>query len=126
MSTEVIALEACAPVEEALRVLVRNDIGGAPVVDGGRVVGVLSKSDLVDPRREAAHQINVREVMTPLVHYLEPDDRATRAIDVMLRERIHRVIVIDGGGQLAGLVTQTDILRAIQGARLVPAERADD
>jgi predicted transcriptional regulator len=128
MTTDVIWLDASAPVEEARRTLVGEHIGGAPVLDGGRVVGVLSKTDLVDPARDAEHQIAIRDVMTPLVHYLRPGDQAVAAIDMMLREHIHRVIVVQNGNHLAGVVTTTDVLRAVQGgAQLVagtpPEER---
>lgn len=123
MTADVIWLDASAPVEEARRTLVGEHIGGAPVLDGGRVVGVVSKSDLVDPARDAEHQISIRDVMTPLVHYLRPGDQAAAAIDMMLRQHIHRVIVVREGNHLAGVVTQTDILRAIQaGAQLVGGE----
>ena len=48
MRTEVVRLEASAPIADAVRTLEENDIGGAPVVDGAdNVVGVLSLSDIV-------------------------------------------------------------------------------
>ena len=125
MTTDVIWLDASAPVEEARRTLVGEQIGGAPVLDGGRVVGVVSKTDLIDPARDAEHQISIRDVMTPLVHYLRPGDQAVAAIEMMLREHIHRVIVVQIGNHLAGVVTATDVLRAVQaGAQLVGGEPA--
>jgi predicted transcriptional regulator len=123
MTTDVIWLDASAPVEEARRTLVDEHIGGAPVLDGGRVVGVISKTDLIDPARDVEHQVSIHDVMTPLVHYLRPGDAAAAAIEMMLRKHIHRVIVVDKSHHLAGVVTATDILRAVlAGAQLVAAE----
>jgi CBS domain-containing protein len=49
MTGEVVLLAADAPAEAALRRLVQRAISGAPVVDGGRVVGVVTQRDLLVP-----------------------------------------------------------------------------
>jgi len=53
MTAEVITLAASTSVDDAARSLTFHQVTGAPVLDGGRIVGVVSKSDLVDPRHRS-------------------------------------------------------------------------
>lgn len=99
------------PLAQATDALIENNIGGAPVVHAGRVIGVLSKTDLLDRGRAAE---TVGEAMTPLVFYVRADEPAMTAVRLMRAEGIHRVIVVKGQGVLAGIVTTTDVLRALE------------
>jgi predicted transcriptional regulator len=111
MSPDPVTFDPDTPIEAATNDLIDNHFGGAPVVDRGRVVGVLSKTDLLDRDRPGER---VGEVMTPLVFYLRVDEPAMSAVRLMRAEGIHRVIVIEGRGMLAGIVTTTDVLGAIE------------
>jgi CBS domain-containing protein len=51
--------------------------------------------------------------MTPAVWAVCPDDPAMRAVDLMLEKGIHRVVVVSRPGTIAGIVTATDVLRAL-------------
>lgn len=110
MSTHALSFKPDTLIEEAASALATHRIGGAPVVEDGCVIGVLSKTDLLDPDRIGRR---VSEMMTPLVHYLRADEPAMAAVWMMLSESIHRVIVIKEMGKLAGIVTTTDVLKAI-------------
>lgn len=110
MSVQALSFTPGTSIDEAVSVLTAHHIGGAPVVDGGRVVGVISKTDILDPDRIGRV---VGEVMTPLIIYLRADEPAMAAVRLMLAEGIHRVIVIKEMGKLAGIVTTTDVLKAI-------------
>lgn len=114
MTAEVHQLTADATLDEAARFFARHHISGAPVVDQGRVVGVISKSDLVDPRIgfAAGSRRTVAAVMTNLGISVRPGDPAMKAVRLMLGEGIHRVLVLDGGA-LVGIVTPTDVMRAL-------------
>lgn len=109
MSTHALSFKPDTSIDDAALALANHHIGGAPVVKDGRVIGVLSKTDLLDPDRIGQR---VSEVMTPLVHYLRADEPAMAAVRLMLSESIHRVIVINEMGKLAGIVTTTDVLKA--------------
>jgi len=115
MTPEVKTLPAAESAEEAARRLCHWRVGGAPVIDRGRIVGVLSKSDLVDPQNRPSEdgQPTVDAVMTPLVYAVRPSDPAMLAVRLMAEEGIHRVVVVDQGGKLAGIVSTMDVIRAL-------------
>lgn len=135
MSTEVFTIAANASIDEAARRLSELRISGAPVIEGGRIVGVVSKSDLVDPENRAVNggKPTVGHVMMPMVYAVRPGDPAILAVRLMAEEGIHRVVVVDQGGKLVGIVSTMDVIRALaQGKQVqdrveepVHAEHAD-
>src|SRR5262245_59819036 len=118
MTRKVFTLSEQTSLEEAAWGLTANAVSGAPVRDrNGHLVGVLSKSDLVDPDRGATQTVS--EAMTPALLALRADDPAMDAVRLMVADGIHRVIVMDERGRLAGIVTPMDVLRAlVRGAHL--------
>lgn len=119
MTSNVHTLAASTSIEEAARVLTTGHISGAPVLDRGRIVGVLSKSDLVDPlnRRSSEHR-TVADVMTNVIFAVRPNDPVMLAVRLMVEEGIHRAVVVGEGGQLLGMITPMDVLRSLsRGAR---------
>ncbi|MFT3769272.1 MAG: CBS domain-containing protein [Minicystis sp.] len=115
MTTEVITLAASTKADDAARSLTFHRVSGAPVLDHGRIVGVVSKSDLVDPRNRPTgdERPTVGEVMTPLVFAVRPGDPAMSAVRLMVEESVHRAVVVDDHGRLKGIVSPMDVLRAL-------------
>jgi CBS domain-containing protein len=72
MQTEVVTVRPDMPLSELEEVLLRQHIHGAPVVEGGRVVGIVSRSDVV-------RQLKLEEQrLTDSAYYLEPFDAELR------------------------------------------------
>jgi len=122
MTREVFTLPHAASLEDAAHALVARDIGAAPVRDAdGRVVGVLSRSDLCDLERVAAlraaldprRPLRAADLMTPGYAAVRPSDPAAAALDLMANEAAHRILVLDDAGALVGVVTAGDLLRAL-------------
>jgi CBS-domain-containing membrane protein len=115
MTRKVFTLSEQASLDDAAWGLTANGVSGAPVRDRrGRLVGVLSKSDLVDPDRGPdAEERTVADAMTPALLALHADEPAMDAVRLMVADGIHRVVVIDERGRLAGIVTPMDVLRAL-------------
>ncbi len=86
---------------------------GYPVVDGGEFVGIVTLSDVQEVDSEA---VTVGEVMTPAAE-LKTIQPATDAVDAFERlgsSNVGRLPVIDGRGNLLGLVTRTDLVTAFR------------
>jgi CBS domain-containing membrane protein len=116
MTRDVFTLAPSASLEEAAAALAARGISGAPVRDdGGRLVGVVSRTDLTDPERRPwdGRPRAVRDIMTPGLLILRDSDLAMNAIRLMVREEGHRIIVLDDEDDLVGIVTPRDVLHAL-------------
>lgn len=116
MTPGLFTLEEGASAEEAAWALTRRHIGGAPARDAaGNLVGVLSKSDLVDP--EPAQWIKkeptVGDLMNPAVVTLYAEDPAMAAVAEMAKNNIHRIVVLGADSEPVGIVTAMDVVRAL-------------
>lgn len=115
MEPNVFWLAEDAPLERAAETLTERQISGAPVCDAsGRIVGIFSKTDLAEYYGSANEGRLVREVMTPEVVSVGPDDPIERAVQLMAFEGVHRLLVLDGD-RLAGILTSMDVLRELAG-----------
>lgn len=114
MTREVVSLASDAPLEIAAWRLASEAVSGAPVRDArGNLIGVLSKSDLVDLMLDGSNARVVADAMTPAVWAVHPDAPALDAVKLMVEKHIHRVLVIRGPGRLEGIVSTMDVLYAL-------------
>jgi CBS domain-containing protein/Zn-dependent protease len=93
--------------------------GGYPVVDEkGAVLGIITKSDIQNIAPENKEKNKIREVMTPKekVISISPDDPAVEAMLKFSRHEVGRLLVLENG-RLVGIVTRSDLMRAIQNER---------
>jgi CIC family chloride channel protein len=96
---------------------------GFPVIDvDGNLVGVLTRRDLLDPKREPATRIAGMVRRPPAVAY--PDNTLRQAADHMVREGVGRLPVVsrEDPAHVVGIITRSDLLAA-HGARLDAAHR---
>jgi CIC family chloride channel protein len=116
-----------AAVNEAVVTLADSHISALPVVDGvGRMVGVISSTDILTSEAEAADATArealfegtvVRDLMTPHPLTVSPDADVRAAAQQMLYADIHRLFVVDGE-RVVGVVSTTDIMQAVANGRL--------
>src|SRR6202790_2015650 len=100
-------------VREVLALTQRHKISGLPVVDGGKVVGIVTNRDL---RFETNLDQPVARIMTPhdrLVTVAEGTD-LEEAKALMHQHRLERVLVINDRFELKGLITVKDILKSTE------------
>lgn len=114
------------PVMEAMQLLREGGFRRLPVVDKGRLVGVVTDRDLQEATPSAAttlsvYELNfllarmrVRDVMTKTVMTIGPDEAIERAALLMEEHRISGLPVLQGD-QVVGVLTVTDLLRAFVG-----------
>lgn len=101
------------PIKEVAQELLRNRIGGMPVVDeAGRLRGIISESDL-QPLKNGAPGRSVQtaaDLMTRSVVTLAESDTVSEAARVLSRHRLKRAPVLRDD-RLVGIVTKSDLLR---------------
>jgi CBS domain-containing protein len=126
MTRNVTTLDRNDTMDIAADVMAARCLRHLPVMDGRRVVGVVSERDLFRPglamalgygskaRRMLLRGVAVKEVMSEPVVTVAPDASVWDAARVMLERRIGCLPVIDAG-VLVGLVTETDLLRRAYG-----------
>ena len=98
-------------VGDALALMRENKIGGIPVVDSERMlVGIVTNRDL---RFQKDHTRLIAEVMTSenLVTITEAERDSEDVTEVLLRNKIEKLPVVDKNGRLAGLITYKDITK---------------
>jgi predicted transcriptional regulator len=142
MTADPVCVPGSTRIRELARVFEEHEISGVPVVDGeGRVIGVVSKTDLIRRCSEGTDEIppaylfevlseqgvdedEVSEVMPePLVcveDFMTPEplmvglDHSATGVARLMHERgVHRVIVTDSGRYPLGIITSLDLLGAL-------------
>lgn len=120
MSVHVVTVGQDAPLAEAARIMDERDLSGMPVVDaGGRLVGAISRTDMVRARvTEFLWQrwpgLAVRHLMSAPALTARADTALAVAARVMEERRVHRLVVVaDDGATPIGVVSMSDLLHAI-------------
>jgi acetoin utilization protein AcuB len=127
MTTALVTAKPQTTVRDAVLLLDDMEIRHLPVVDGGKLVGIISDRDLReyraplmgagdDPDQAAALLATpVTEVMNDQVVSVDTGEDVAAAIDVMLEYGVGAVTVVDReSSELVGIVSYVDILRAIR------------
>lgn len=111
MSSPLITLEGDASLKEALHLFTLHHIHGAPVMDGERLVGIVTLSDIAKAiDREITLTAQVREVMTTDVIKASSDVQLFEVISRFKEREIGRLVVVEEGRAI-GILTQSDIIR---------------
>ncbi|TYL37990.1 metalloprotease [Natronococcus pandeyae] len=116
MMTPVDELDTVPPditITELLDAMMEHRHTGFPVLEGGSVTGVVTLEDARTVPPAERDTTTVREVMTTNLETLSRDDDAWEALTSLQRNEIGRLIVLDEFGELAGLVTRTDVITAL-------------
>jgi predicted transcriptional regulator len=112
-----ITLDGLTTIRDAARVLSTKKIEGAPVVDDGEVRGMVTLSDISRALAEAREGMKVVDIMTKNAITVDEDMVIADAIELMNKENIGRLIVVDKDGKAQGIVTRTDLLNKIAGLK---------
>jgi len=110
MSTDVVTVGLQDNVYEIALKMKRNDIGFIPVVDGRKLVGVVTDRDLVirGYAEKRSGSAAVSEVMSTGVTTVSPDTSVDEAAEIMAREKIRRLPVVENG-DLVGVLAIGDL-----------------
>jgi CBS domain-containing protein len=139
MTRDVITVKKETPVSDLAEILTRNRISGAPVVDdAGKVIGIVTESDLVEQSRslhlptvftildsviflESARHFEkelrkmtgarVEDVYTEDPIIVTPDTSLRDIANIMAEKKIYTIPVVDGD-RLVGIIGKADVVRA--------------
>jgi CBS domain-containing protein len=115
MTANPVSISEHATIMDAAAVLSKREISALPVInDAGRPVGVVSRTDIVQRESQPARTTDVREIMTPTVVSVRPQDPGWEVIAKMAAFKVHRVFVVDRTGVLTGVISAFDIVRKLR------------
>jgi CBS domain-containing protein len=125
MQTEVQTVLVDTPVNDVFVTLADSRVSALPVVDNaGRLLGVISRSDILASEEEAEDETQallqdtpVQDLMTTPALTIAPSANVREAAKQMLAAGVHRLIVTQGE-QIVGVISTTDIVSAVAAGRL--------
>lgn len=120
MSSPVYVIKTDETVSHARKLMLRHRIGTLPVLNEGKMVGIITKSDIsnrlaqAEPlwRRRPIDQIPIKMLMTETVITIYPEASINQAATLMLENGIHNVPVVKNGN-IVGILTRTDFMRYV-------------
>jgi CBS domain-containing protein len=102
-------------VYDAIKMMADKDVGALVVLDGGKIVGIVTERDYarnVFLKGRASPQTLVGEIMARDVVCVEPDKSIEECMAIMTAKRVRHLPVI-GGGELLGIVSIGDLVKSI-------------
>ncbi len=110
-SKPVLTVKSDTTVAEADELLTEHSFKGCPVVENGRLAGIISRRDLRKGLRSDLAHAPVKGFMTRKLITASPEQSLSDLRRLMVEENIGRIPIVDADGQLVGIVTRSDILR---------------
>jgi CBS domain-containing protein len=103
-----------APVVEAARLMEREGVGSIPVLEDGKLVGIVTDRDIAvrvvaggrDPQQTRIQDVMTRDPESVMVH-----ESIDSVMEKMESRQVRRIPVIDEGRRLVGIIAQADIAR---------------
>lgn len=100
-------------MQNVLECFRQHHISGSPVVEGGKLAGVISLEDLIRCLLDSQLGAPVRRYMTASPITVREEDLVVEGLKLFVSTRLGRLIVVDNQGKLAGILTKGDITRGI-------------
>jgi CBS domain-containing protein len=112
MTTRPRSVTPDTPVSEVAELMEHEDVGSIPVVEGDRLVGLVTDRDIVvravargkDPRGMPAREVSSQDLVT-----VEEETSLSEALQLMANYQVRRLPVVDDDSRLIGVVAQADV-----------------
>jgi IMP dehydrogenase len=95
-------------VQQARELMTEQNVSGIPIIEGKKVVGILTNRDLKFLRDDS---VKISDVMTKDIIKAPADTTLEQAKDILQKHRVEKLLLVNGKGELAGLITMRDIER---------------
>ncbi len=107
-----VTLNADQPVLKARQLMAEHNVSGVPIVNGKKLVGILTRRDLKFLQDD---EVKISEVMTKNNLITAPAGTTLeQAKGILQKHRVEKLLLVDDSGDLAGLITMRDIDRVQQ------------
>ncbi len=113
--SQVFSIRPDASVLEAMQMMAEKNTGALLVMDGNKVVGIISERDCVrklDIQSRTAKSAKISEIMTSKVLYVEASQSLDECMAVMIDKNIRHLPVYEEG-KLLGLISVRDVLKEV-------------
>jgi CBS domain-containing protein len=114
MTSDPCTIDADKSVAYAAKMMREEDVGLAPIVEGDKLVGMLTDRDItirVVAEGRNPDQVKVSEVASKQVVTIDPQQDLDEALRIMAKHQVRRLPVVEEDGKLVGVVAQADIAR---------------
>jgi len=118
MKSPVYGIERNEPIQRARNLMFKYDVGRLPVMDGGKLIGIVTKYDITNRlcqaapewRRRPIDMVPIHLVMTDNPVTIYPDATMTQAAVLMLDNEVSG-LPVERDGTIVGMITSRDIQR---------------
>ena len=114
MTSNPCTIDADKSVAYAAKMMRDEDVGLAPIVEGDKLIGMLTDRDIairVVADGKDPDQVKVREVASKQVVTIDPQQDLDEALRIMAKHQVRRLPVVEEDGKLVGVVAQADVAR---------------
>lgn len=123
MTPDIITLESTKNIGNAAKIMIDNKIGGIPIVDNGKIVGIVTKTDFINTCQGLPYdRTHVKDLMKTDLMTISPEDRLVHARRIIIDEDIGRLPVMSGD-ELEGILTAKDIASSMISFRKVVPDK---
>jgi CBS domain-containing protein len=114
MTSNPCSIDAEKSVAYAAKMMREEDVGLAPIVEGDKLIGMLTDRDIairVVAEGRNPEQVKVADVASKQVVAIDPQQELNEALRIMAEHQVRRLPVVEEDGKLVGVVAQADIAR---------------
>ncbi len=137
MTKKVITISKDATVEKSIRIFLKNNISGAPVIDeDNKMVGIICEADIIVKMSSLPFPMSfgfafldnyesytkntreyletrIEEIMSKKIKTVTEDMTLSKVVNIMINNNLNRVPVVDNHNKLSGIITRADIMRSM-------------
>jgi CBS domain-containing protein len=114
MTSDPCSIDVGKSVAYAAKMMRDEDVGLAPIVEGDKLIGMLTDRDIairIVAEGRNPDQVTVGEVASTQVVTIDPQQELDEALRIMAMHQVRRLPVVEEDGRLVGVVAQADVAR---------------
>lgn len=114
MNRRIISVSKKDKLLKAIELMIENRISCVVVIEDNKPAGIVTERDITKAVTENRGLQNVEETMTSSVITLHKDVNLYDAKRLMVKNNFRRLVIVDSGDNVIGIITQTDIIRELR------------